>query len=354
MIPFHSKSSKGNKMHVYHSNHTAAQGQVCIREFRGPWFWHLLHFLELSPSWVGQGGEVPAHQRLEPCRVWIRAICIRCQNLDCLFRQKSKKRAGANVLLAGAKPREVSSVFQCQELFWQPLTIESFYTVPIQNMSSSPGLSWSGTSYTPRLPGRRKTGKSFLTGPLLLISIAQFLHPFLTQEVRVRLMGRCSRGVTGALGRGQRDPCVELCQEGLDQPRREEESADHQVVQDDTSVPLALPREKQRASKAKGINLSAMPVNPRQPMEGMSCLISAHHPRTNTWPHQKGCSLELFPCISMGTGQQFCFPLFNISLMIISEIFCLLETWPKEIRKRKCHQWIIFPISWCQEKQFLL
>lgn len=45
--------------------------------------------------------------------------------------------------------------------------------------------------------------------------------------------------------------------EGLDQPRREEKSADQQVVPDDISVPLALPREKQRASKVKGINLSA-------------------------------------------------------------------------------------------------
>lgn len=52
----------------------------------------------------------------------------------------------------------------------------------------------------------------------------------------------------------------------------------------------------------------------------------------------EGCSLELFPCISMGTGQLFCFPPFNISLMIISEILCLLETWPKVIRKRKCHR----------------
>lgn len=29
------------------------------------------------------------------------------------------------------------------------------------------------------------------------------------------LMGRCSHGVTGGLGRGQRDPCVELCQDPL-------------------------------------------------------------------------------------------------------------------------------------------
>lgn len=126
--------------------------------------------------------------------------------------------------------------------------------------------------------------------------------------------------------------------EGLDQPRREEESADQEVVPDDISVPLALPREKQRAPKVKGIYLSAM-ADKSQADHGEDELPDLCSPsKDKHMPTAEGCLLELFPCISMGTGQLFCFPLFNISLMIISEIFCLLETWPKEIRKRKCHR----------------
>jgi len=67
-----------------------------------------------------------------------------------------------NVLLAGAKPTEVSSAPQHQELLRQPPTIESLYTVSTQSASASWALPRFGTLDMPRLPERRQTGNSFM------------------------------------------------------------------------------------------------------------------------------------------------------------------------------------------------
>lgn len=88
----------------------------------------------------------------------------------------------------------------------------------------------------------------------------------------------------------------------------------HLFVSDDISVLLPLPREKQRSSKAKGIYLICH-ASKTQADNGEDEMPTHDH-------ITKGCSLELFPCISMGTGQLFWFLLFNIPFMIISEIPC--------------------------------
>lgn len=76
---------------------------------------------------------------------------------------------------------------------------------------------------------------------------------------------RYSCGVSAGLGRGQRDPHTELCQgtqgTGWTSQERRRKAQSSRLsqpfiyVSDDISVPLLLPREKQRASKAKGIYL---------------------------------------------------------------------------------------------------
>ncbi|KAK4831632.1 hypothetical protein QYF61_018572 [Mycteria americana] len=75
---------------------------------------------------------------------------------------------------------------------------------------------------------------------------------------------RWSCGVAGGLGRGQKDPRTKLpgtqgkgwsSQEGRRKAQSSRLSQPFIYVSDDISVPLPLPREKQRASKAKGIYL---------------------------------------------------------------------------------------------------
>lgn len=293
-------------------------------------FWNC-HLLE-----CGREGRCQHIRDVEPCRVWIRAICIRCQNSDCLFRQESSylnKREGTNVLLAGAKPKEVSSFSSVKS----SLTI-GFSHSPRTECESFPGTAmiwhffytqtaWKEANWE-ILPDRNhvavhrgwgalgQVNQHSRSGqltrgakPLLLTSIAQFLHPFLTQEVTPMgslvpweevggiLVLSCARIHQGRAGPAKK---------GGGQCR-----------------PAGCPRwhfcstcpAQRKAERSKAfIHLS---VNPRQILERMSCLISAHHPKTNTWSHQKGACLNSSHALPWEQGNCFVF----LSLIFLLWLF---------------------------------
>lgn len=117
--------------------------------------------------------------------------------------------------------------------------------------------------------------------------------------------------------------------DGLNQPRREKESAEQQVVpityvSDDISVPLPLLREKQRASKAKYIYLichaSKTQADGEDEMPDLCLLSEDKHMTALRRDAHFSCS-HAFP---WEWGNCFVFFLFNISfiIIIISEIPC--------------------------------
>lgn len=153
-----------------------------------------------------------------------------------------------------------------------------------------------------------------LLAMLLLTLRTQILDLFLAQKVNRDVMGRDTpiellvaweeeRGHSWNSKEGRR----KVQSNRLPQPLI--------YVSDDISVPLPLPREKQRASMAKGIYLICH-TSKTQPKAGEDEMPDLHSLSTSTSLHCKGCTFELFPCTSMGMGRLIFF-LPYISLVII-------------------------------------